>query len=242
MATLSYKILIVTTLFVIEPDGLLAEFFKREVFALLLGEELISEALVEKIAGWRHSGFSVHSKVKASTSEEAERVGKYMIRPLLSLERLSFSEKEGQVCYRYGKEAEELERMDYLEFIARVSSHIPNKGQVMIRYSGLYANAHRGKVRKAEKGQPKLLIKEECPRIPRRGWAAMIRKIYEVDPLTCTQCGAQMKVIAFITDFSVVDRIINHLKLTFVAAKPPPARVAYQEPLMAAEARAEYFL
>ena len=30
-------------------DSLLAEFFSREVFALLLGEELISEALVEKI-------------------------------------------------------------------------------------------------------------------------------------------------------------------------------------------------
>ena len=111
-----------------------------QVFSLLLGEELISEALVEKIAGWRHSGFSVHSKVKASTKEEAERVGKYMIRPLLSLERISFSEKEGKVCYRYGKEAEELERMDYLEFIARTTSHIPDKGQVMIRYSGLYAN------------------------------------------------------------------------------------------------------
>jgi hypothetical protein len=27
-------------------------------------------------------------------------------------------------------------------FIARVTSHIPDKGQVMVRYSGLYANAH----------------------------------------------------------------------------------------------------
>ncbi len=34
--------------------------------------------------------------------------------------------------------------MHYLEFIARVTSHIPDKGQVMIRYSGLYSNAHRG--------------------------------------------------------------------------------------------------
>jgi len=124
-------------------DSLLAEFFKREVFSLLLGEELISEAVVEKIAGWRHSGFSVHSKVKASTKEEAERVGKYMIRPLLSLERLSFSEKEGKVCYRYGKEAEELERMDYLEFIAQTTSHIPDKGQVMICYSGLCKALHK---------------------------------------------------------------------------------------------------
>jgi len=43
----------------------------------------------------------------------------------------------------------ELETMDYLEFIARVVSHIPNKGQVMVRYHGLYANAQRGRVRKA---------------------------------------------------------------------------------------------
>jgi len=49
-----------------------------------------------------------------------------------------------------------------------------------------------------------------------------------------------MKVIAFLTDFSVVDRIINHLKLTFVAERPPP-RVVYQELLMAAEAGGEYF-
>jgi hypothetical protein len=49
-----------------------------------------------------------------------------------------------------------------------------------------------------------------------------------------------MKIIAFLTDSAVVDRIINHLNLTFVAAKPPPPRVAYQELLMAAESSAEY--
>jgi hypothetical protein len=69
----------------------------------------------------------------------------------------------------------------------------------------------------------------------------MIRKVYEVDPLTCAKCGGTMKVIAFITDFTVVDRIINHLKLSFVADKPPPPQVASQELLMAAETSAEYF-
>ena len=47
--------------------------------------------------------------------------------------------------------------MDYLEFIARVTSPIPDKGQVMVRYYGLYANAHRGKVKLrfiAEKSPP----------------------------------------------------------------------------------------
>ncbi|MBN1273072.1 MAG: transposase [Candidatus Aminicenantes bacterium] len=95
-------------------DSLLAEMFAREVFALLLREELISEAVVEKIMGWRHSGFSVHSKVRAQTRKEAGRVDKYMIRPHLSLKRLSLDEREGKICYRYGKDAEEVERMDGL--------------------------------------------------------------------------------------------------------------------------------
>jgi hypothetical protein len=51
-----------------------------------------------------------------------------------------------------------------------------------------------------------------------------------------------MKVIAFLTAFSVVDRIIHHLKLTFVATKPPPPQVVFQELLVAAEASAECFL
>jgi len=92
------------------------------------------------------------------TKPEAERVGKYMLRPVLALERLTFLEPEGKV-----------------------------------------------------------------------------------DPMLCPKCGGRMKVIAFLTDFSVVDRIIGHLKLTFVAERPPPPQVASQELLMAVDPPAEYF-
>jgi hypothetical protein len=57
----------------------------------------------------------------------------------------------------------------------------------------------------------------------------MNRKVYEVDPLRCPnsetscrtakrcpQCGGAMRVVAFLTEPAVVDRIIDHLKLTFV--------------------------
>jgi hypothetical protein len=53
--------------------------------------------------------------------------------------------------------------------------------------------------------------------------------------------GATMKIIVVVTDCTVVDHIINHLKLTFVAERPPPPYVACQEVLMAAETPAEYF-
>ena len=70
----------------------------------------------------------------------------------------------------------------------------------------------------------------------------MIRRVYEVDPMVCPQCGGTMKVIAFITDFPVVDKIINHFKLAFVAERPPPPHVISQEFLMDSETAAEYYL
>jgi hypothetical protein len=171
-----------------------------------------------------------------------ERIGKTTIRPFLSLERLSLDERTGKVGCRYGKDRGGVERMDDLEFIARITSHIPDKGQVTIRYYGLYANAHRGKIRKASLAlSPFLIVEEELRPIPSKGWADMIRKVYEVDPLVCPKCGGRMKIISILTDWAVVDKIIDHLKLKFVAERPPPPHLAYQEVLMAAEASTEYF-
>jgi len=118
-----------------------------------------------------------------------------------------FLDREGKVGYRWGRDGAKLETMDYLEFIARVTSHIPDKGQVMVRYYGLYANAHRGKVRKADRVPVLLGMVEEEPRpVPSKGWAAlapkrriglrsaeMIRKVYEVDPLVCPNSEASYR-------------------------------------------------
>jgi hypothetical protein len=59
--------------------------------------------------------------------------------------------------------------------------------------------------------------------------------------MVCPKCGGTMKVIAFITEYAVVDRIIDHLKLRFVAAKPPPSHVVEQIALMAAKQSEDYF-
>ena len=69
----------------------------------------------------------------------------------------------------------------------------------------------------------------------------MIRKVYEVDPLCCPACGGQMRIISFIEEPKIIDRIIAHLELTFEAERPPPPRVLQQELLMAAESHEEYF-
>ena len=46
----------------------------------------------------------------------------------------------------------------------------------------------------------------------RRPWAEMIKRVYEVDPLVCPRCHGEMRIVAFIIDPTVVDRIIRHLR------------------------------
>lgn len=77
--------------------------------------------------------------------------------------------------------------------------------------------------------------------MPAKGWPEMIQKVYEVDPLLCPKCGGRMSIISFIEDHAVIDRIINHVKLTFFAERPPPSQVVQKELLMAAEEREKYF-
>jgi len=57
----------------------LAEIFAREVLAMLVRKELMSPEWAERILSWPHSGFNVHSLVRAKTKPEAERLGEIII-------------------------------------------------------------------------------------------------------------------------------------------------------------------
>jgi len=64
--------------------------------------------------------------------------------------------------------------------------------QVMIRYYGLYSNAHRGVMKKRGEATSALPILEPpAPREASASWRELIRKVYEVDPLAYPACGAR---------------------------------------------------
>ena len=44
-------------------------------------------------------------------------------------------------------------------------------------------------------------------------WAALIKKIYEVDPLTCPRCSHQMRIISIIDKPKTIEKILKHLNL-----------------------------
>ena len=65
------------------------------------------------------------------------------------------------------------------------------------------------------------------PRAPsarevRKRWAALIKQVYEINPLACPKCSSEMKIIAFIErrQTEVVEKILRHCGLW----EEPPAR------------------
>ena len=56
-------------------DARLAEIFAREVFRLLVDSGLPSPEWAEKILSWRHTGFNVHSRVRARKKTGGEWFG-----------------------------------------------------------------------------------------------------------------------------------------------------------------------
>ena len=212
--------------------------FRAEVLRMLLGKELISEAVVDNLLSWSHSGFSAHGAVRVEDRKGAVRLGRYMIRCPIVLKRLSWETETGEIVCRgrpsrCGGPDDGEARWDVLEFLARVVDHIPEPSQQTVRYWGFYANAARGKRRKAETTKVDLTARrpddDEFSRTARLSWAKLIRRVYEVDPLLCPFCGAEMKILAFILDFGAAKAIRKSLELP--AQEPEPLAHAPPETL-----------
>jgi len=100
-----------------------------------------------------------------------------------------------------------------------------------VRYWGFYANAARGKRRKAAQARDTAQAAprqddDEFTRRARLTWAKLIRRVYEVDPLLCPFCGSEMKILAFILDFGAAKAIRKSLKLP----AQEPERLAHAPP------------
>jgi hypothetical protein len=65
--------------------------------SFLVGRELLSPEWAERLLSWPHTGFNVHSMVRAKTKPEAERAGKYMIRKVYEVDPMVCPKCGGQM-------------------------------------------------------------------------------------------------------------------------------------------------
>ena len=203
--------------------------FRHKILSMLKRRGLIGERVIELIAGWRHSGFNVYctDRIYPRETTSMENLSRYIIRASFSTERLNYISESSRVIYksRTGNDSKEFEALD---FIASITSHIPNRNEQTIRYFGYYSNVCRGKRKKQAVDQSDYVIEnEECSKSCSKSWARLIKKIYEVDPLTCPNCGGSMRIIAFIEDYKVIKKILDWLGIDeFRRDRPPPKRLS----------------
>jgi hypothetical protein len=132
-----------------------------------------------------------------------------------------------------------------LNFLAAVTQHIPNKGEHQIRYYGWYSNKRRGMNGKS--GKPAASVSctygpdeyweeleddTEYRKKCRMTWAALIKCVYEVDPLKCPNCGGTMKVISFIErhQSEVIEKILKHCGMWKEASpRAPPIEIPFPD-------------
>lgn len=63
---------------------------------------MVTDQPADRMLRWRHSGFSVHNRVrsKACDAEGRQRFFRYMIRCPFALEKMRYDKKSGMVIYR----------------------------------------------------------------------------------------------------------------------------------------------
>jgi hypothetical protein len=118
--------------------------------------------------------------------------------------------------------------LDPLQWIHRnITALIPDPGQHTRRSYGAYCNrarvaaaAGQGESDGAAQGRS-AGEDSDFARETRRTWARLLRKIFEADPLLLCSCGAEMKIVAIITQPRVVERILRHLASDRCQARDP---------------------
>ena len=66
-------------------------------------------------------------------------------------------------------------------------------------------------------------------------WALLLARSYECMPLLCPRCGQPMRIIAFVLDPVVIERILGHIgeptvpPVTAPARSPPQAEINFDQ-------------
>jgi hypothetical protein len=210
-----------------------------------LAEEKIEPEVVENMRSWEHSGFSVDQSVLLPAGDQAgiERLVQYMTRCPFSLSRLVKVSDTGQIVYQAEKQAcrafpdpkgdgtqagvpRNFQILPPLDFLAEFTQHIPPKGSHLISGHrpkvgrGWYSNKSRGMRKKAEVEASAESLAEDAASVTAatrcsQTWAMLIKRVYEVDPLCCPECGGEMKVVSFIEppQADVIEEILQHCGL-----------------------------
>ena len=191
----------------------------RKVFTLQTLPDCESDSQFVSTVG-DVSGFSLHAGVATKVNERTklERLCRYITRPAVSTKRLSMT-RNGQIRYelktpwRNGTTHVIFEPLD---FISRLVALVPKPRVNLTRFHGVFApnSKYRARVTPAKRGKRKKFNSvEEADQTPAEKrasmtWAKRLKRVFNIDIETCSECGADVRIIASIEDPVVIQKIL----------------------------------
>jgi hypothetical protein len=212
---------------------------RRRLLHVFVRRGLLPGDDAQAMGQWEHGGgFSVDGSVRIEAADRAgrERLLRYCARPPFALDRLRELDPEHLVYDppNPGPGGSAPQCLTPLELLARLAALVPPPRIHRHRYFGVLApNAPLRTavtaLAPAASIAPPARNQEPATEPARRraaryAWALLLARIYEVFPLLCPLCGAEMRIIAFITDGPTVRDILAHCGEPTAPPRIAPAR------------------
>jgi hypothetical protein len=207
---------------------------RRRILRAFVRRGLLKKEDRKEMEQWEHGGgFSLNAsvRIKAHDRQGLERLLRYCARPPFAADRLEEIDAQRLIYYlpKPSIDGQTQIILSPLELIGRIAARVPPPRQHRHRYYGVLAP--HSPMRPAVTAlapmpvatEPKPVAKpaveavaddpvDTIRRSPARYlWVMLLARIYEVFPLTCPKCGAEMRIIAFITEAVDVRAILEHI-------------------------------
>jgi putative transposase len=175
-------------------------------------------------------GFSLHAntQVPAHRRDQLERLIRYTARGAVALERLE-EDANGDLIYSFTRpwsDGTTSIKLSPLELLEKLSALVPLPRVHLVRYAGCLAP--HSKLRDAIIPTPRqqgVNGDETKTRTSYWNWARLLGRVFALDMATCPLCRrGSLRIIAAMTQESVITRILRHLQLASVPPPIAPAR------------------
>ncbi len=180
-------------------------------------------------------------RVADCNRERREKLIRYMARLAIASTRLRIA-RDGDVIYgfkRTWKDGSKAIKLSPLAFLERLAALVPRPRHPLVTYHGVLTpnSALRPAIVKVPEPEAPCEARKSAPgatperrenkprnRSPYYPWAELLQRVFGFDVLICDACKGPRKIVAFITQPSVIGKILEHCGLANDDVVLTPAR------------------
>jgi hypothetical protein len=179
-------------------------------------------------------GFSLHANtaIPAHRRDQLERLLRYTARGAVSLERLE-QDANGDLLYTFThtwSDGTTGIRLSPLELLEKLAALVPLPRVHLVRYGGCLApHSQLCATIIPTLRQQGVTEQEASTASPHWNWARLLKRVFALEMATCPWCRrGVLRLMAVITQESVITRILRHLQLASVPPPIVPARARHE--------------